>query len=301
MSRIVEPHLTLSLGGLSLALTTSGAGIVAPDDDVYRPFTLARGAACPSGEPIGVRLEVEPSPAFEGEVIFHSSASWAIRARGRERGIVAWTEEPLYAVDLRPGAAQVLVRCGPGLLEPGPPPAIRSPVHYPLDQILVMYLLGESGLILHAAGMLVRGRGVALAGVSGAGKTTFSRLAAGRADWQPLSDDRVIVRVGPERAVLHGTPWPGEGRIAVNAMGPLRGLLFLEQGATNAVRRLAAPEAAARLVKTASIPWFDERYVGDGLRACGRIVADVPAAVLTFRPEVAAVEAVERWLDAEVP
>lgn len=300
MPRPLETPLTLSIGGLSLALTTSEAGIVPPDDDVYRAFTTPPGAASAAGEPVGVRLEIEAAPVFEGEVIFQSSAFWAIRARGRARSIVAWAEEPLYAVDLRPGTAEVLVRCGPGLLEPGPPRSIRSPVHYPLDQILLMYLLGERGVILHAAGMLVRGLGVALAGVSGAGKTTFSRLTAGRAGWRPLSDDRVIVRADRKRAELYGTPWPGEGRIAVNETGPLQALLFLEQGTTDAVRRLTAPEALTRLVKTASIPWYDEAYVGDALAACGRIVGDVPTAVLTFRPEVGAVEAVERWLDAGI-
>jgi hypothetical protein len=294
-------RLRISLGGLDLALTADGCEIVAPDEGAYRAFVLPHDEGSPLGDPVRVRHEVEPAPRFDGPVIFQSSAAWEIRARGLERGIVAWAEGPLYAVHLTPGSGEVLVQCGPELVEAGPPREIRSPVHYPLDQLLAMYLLGGRGLIAHAAGMLVHGRGVALVGVSGAGKTTFSRLAAGRRGWTPLSDDRVIVRVEEGRAAVFGTPWPGEGAIAVNEAGPLDALLFLEQAETTAVRRLAPGEALARLVKAASVPWYDEDYVGETLDACGRLVRSVPTAVLAFRPDGGAVEAVERHLADESP
>jgi hypothetical protein len=300
---LARPPLTrlrISLGGLDLALTADEGEIVAPDEGPYRAFVLPRDEGRPAGDPVRVRHEVEPEPRFDGPVIFRSSAAWEIRARGLERGIVAWAERPLYAVHLTPGSGEVLVQCAPELVEAGPPREIRSPVHYPLDQLLAMYLLGRRGLIAHAAGMLVHGRGVALVGVSGAGKTTFSRLAAGRRGWTPFSDDRVIVRVADGRATVFGTPWPGEGEIAVNESGPLDALLFLEQAETTAVRRLAPGEALARLVRAASVPWYDEGYVGDTLDACGQLVRSVPTAVLAFRPDVGAVEAVERHL-AEMP
>jgi hypothetical protein len=51
---------------------------------------------------------------------------------------------------------------------------------------------------------------------------------------------------------------------------------------------------------TTSIPWHDHQYVGLTLEACDRLVRRVPAALLTFKPETAAVEAVERFLLAEI-
>jgi hypothetical protein len=286
---------------MELVLTGEGAVVQALAEGPYQAFIRTTAGAEPAPCDLTlVRHEAATRPTFDGSVIFESSAAWDVRARGDERGIVAWAEGPLYAVHLGPGSTEVLVRCAPPLVDDGPPRTIRSPVHYPLDQILAMYLLGRRGFIVHAAGMLVRGRGVALVGVSGAGKTTFSRLATGRAGWTPLSDDRLIVRVDGEEPRVYGTPWPGEGEIAAGDSGGLRALLFLEQGGTNGVREAAPAEALARLVKAASVPWYDEARVGDTLEACGRLVREVPAAVLTFAPDVGAVETVERLLEGEL-
>ena len=73
-------------------------------------------------------------------------------------------------------------------------------------------------------------------------------------------------------------------------------LLFLEKGATNAIRPLAAAEALPRLFQTASLPWYDAAYVAAGLAASERLLNAIPCGVLTFRPEIGAVEAVERLL-----
>jgi hypothetical protein len=172
---------------------------------------------------------------------------------------------------------------------------VRNQFHYPLDRTLITYLLRQSGIVLHAAGMVYAGKGVAFVGVSGAGKSTISGLAAGRPGWAGLSDDRVILRL-PGKAAIHGTPWPGDARLAVNDSAPLAGLLFLERGSFNETRPLSAREALARLALTASLPWFDAHYIADGLAACDEIVRRIPCALLTFRPEAGAVETVERLL-----
>jgi hypothetical protein len=161
-----------------------------------------------------------------------------------------------------------------------------------------MYLLDGAGVILHAAGALVGGKGIALAGVSGAGKSTFMRLAERRPAWEPLSDDRVIVRLG-NSTTLHGTPWPGEGCVAENRGGPMARLFFLEQGSANEVRPLAPGEALPRLLRTASVPWYDPEYLGNSLDACGRILERVPSAALSFRPDADVVELVERVLASD--
>jgi hypothetical protein len=233
-------------------------------------------------------------------VILHSGATWSILARGHERIFVfedGSGAEPLYAARFRPGSREISVRCSPRLVEAvGRVRVLRSPFHYPFDQVLAMYLLGESGLVLHAAGLTFEGTGVAFPGVSGAGKSTICGLASGRPGWSPLSDDRVIVRLRAGRVALHGTPWPGESGAATNAVSPLGGLVFLEQGEAGAIRFLERREALGRLLQTASLPWFDEEYLERGLSACGELSGAVSPALLTFRREGGALEAVERLL-----
>jgi hypothetical protein len=242
---------------------------------------------------------VVAAPQGDGHLLFESEATWKILADGPRRVIVDHAPVGLYsAVHLQPGSNTVLVECSPALVSASG--ALVCPVRYPLDQLLAMYLLGERGLLLHAAGMRVGGRAVVLPGVSGAGKSTFSRLAAGRPGWEPLSDDRVLVAL-PDRsdgATAHGTPWPGEGRIAANLAGPLAGVVFLTKGSANEIRPLTTAAAMPRLLATASLPWFDRDYLPAGLAACERLLSRVPAAELTFRPDDGAVEAVERLLES---
>ena len=292
---MASSSLRLALGGLELAITAEEA-ILPPDDESYRGF-VSTSAGVPGPEAVRVRLVVTPTPTGGGRTIFESDATWTVLADGRRRVILDRPPSgPVLAIHFAPGSSEVLVECAPEWVEPGPPRAIRSPVRYPFDQLLAMYLLGRRGLLVHAAGFLVRGRAVVLPGVSGAGKTTFARLADGREGWEPLSDDRIIVRLGEhgEGASAHGTPWPGEGRVAVNRGGPFGGLVFLSQGTTNEVRRLSPAEAAPRLLAAASVPWYDADYLDGALQACDRLLARVPAALLTFRPEPEAVGLVER-------
>ena len=194
------------------------------------------------------------APHAEGRVIFESDATWSILEDGGRRTLVDRDASgPILAVPLDPGSKEVRVECSPAWVVHGRRPAIRCPVRYPVDQILAMYGLGRRGLIVHAAGVRVRGRAIVLPGVSGAGKTTFCRLSRDREGWDGLSDDRVIIRVpdGTRGAVAHGTPWPGEGRIASTRSGPLEGLMFLAQGRANAVEPLSPAQAVKRLFAAA--------------------------------------------------
>jgi len=250
---------------------------------------------------VRVRFAVSPRPAFEGRTILESEANWTILARDGERAVVfrhPSETEPDWVASFRPGSAEVSVVCAPRLLATaGEAPALRSShFSYPLDQLLAMYLLGDRGLVLHAAGAVIGGRGVAFAGVSGAGKSTFTALAAGRPGWEPVSDDRVIVRVQEAAPTLWGTPWSGEGQVAAHRSAEMAWLLFLEQGATHEIRRLTPGEALPRLFRTASLPWYDAEYLDSGLAACGRIVETIPCGVLTFRPDAGAIDELERLL-----
>ncbi len=300
----VSAGVRFSIGGLAFDLSGQNVPLLQEIDQRYRPFLVGEEAP-QAPDPFRLRFEVDPSPPCDGRVVFHSRATWSILAREGERLFVfrdVSEPEPLYTARFRPGSREVSVLCSPRLLRAvGSDRVLFSPFRYPLDQILAMYLLGEGGLIVHAAGLVFGGTGVALPGVSGAGKSTICALAAGRPGWAPLSDDRVIARLMGERAEVHGTPWPGEAGIAANGHSQLGALVFLEQGDTNEIRLLERREALGRLFRTASLPWFDEEYLERGLSACGGLVRTAPSALLTFRPDGGALDAVERLLATGPP
>jgi hypothetical protein len=297
----VAREVRLSLGGFEFRLSAEGVPLVHEAGAAYRSFLSLSPSAPPGTHTVQVAFALSPRPSFEGRTILESTATWSILARDGERAVVfrfPSETEPAWVARFHPGSSDVSIDCSPRLLEAvGRTTALPSgQFSYPLDQILTMYLLGDRGLILHAAGAIVGGRGVAFAGVSGAGKSTLTSLAAERAGWEPLSDDRVIVRTGGATPRLWGTPWSGEGRVAEHLCAEMAWLLFLEQGAIQEIRALTPAQALPRLFQTASLPWFDAEHLPTALTACESLVRTIPCAVLTFRPEIGAIEAVERLL-----
>jgi hypothetical protein len=295
---VIGNRICTAFGGLRFELVSDGVPILHEVTEPYRSFTGGTPEEA-GGQTIHVRMRVADVKPPSGREIF-DGGSWRLTARGSERSLVFQTRlmtEPLYEARFHPGDPAVELVCSPGLLESWDGvTCIRSHFRYPLDQVLTMYLLGDSGLILHAAGVVHGGRAIAFAGVSGAGKSTVTRLAAvWRGAW-PLNDDRLILRVTPGGVVVYGTPWPGEGAVAENRHAEVGALLFLDQGQDNRVRAISRRETLARLLPTVSLPWFDPERVDAGLHACEAIILRVPAAVFTFRPEEKALDSVDAFL-----
>jgi hypothetical protein len=159
-------------------------------------------------------------------------------------------------------------------------------LRYPLDRILLMYVLGcWEGLIVHAAGLNFQGKGFLFPGKSGAGKTTLSHLFTAREGFEVLSDDRMAVRKTGGAFKCYGTPWPGEARIAVNKGLPLAGIFFLHKSQENMIRKISLPQALARLFPVVSIPWYEKEMVPGFLDFCEDLVSGVPVYDLHFRPD----------------
>ncbi len=300
---VVARQVVLSIGGVVFRLSGRELPLLQETPWAVRPF-LGPPAGALDGRVVEVSFELDPEPSFDGEVLFRSEAAWSLLARGKERGFVFrdhGAPSPLFAARFVPGGSEVVVRCSPAVVEvAGGERVLRSPFLYPFDQVLTMYALCGRGVLVHAAGLVRDGRGLAFPGVSGAGKSTFARLAAARPGWAPVSDDRVILAPQAEggRCRLLGTPWPGEGQVAENVASPAGGLFFLEKGSANEVRPIAAAACLERLLPVVSVPWFDREHIEAGMSVLETVARSIPAAVLAFRPEEGAAEAVERHLDS---
>lgn len=269
----------LEIGGVAFSLRGE-RGIALDRLPRHYPAFL-REREDPSAVPVSCRIAEGggPDPALAGKEVFRTGSAWTLFRDGADyvvnfippalSGRILWTAR--FPRDL--SRIEILV---------SPEPAWH-PFTYPLDQIVVMYLLARrGGLILHAACGVGDGGGAIFLGRSGAGKSTVSRLLQQSGDWRFLSDDRVIVRAAGEGIVAHGTPWPGEGAIAVQERVPARRLYFLRQDTICRLRRLTAPEALERLLPLASIPWYDGEVLGPLLDFGASLAARVPAFELSF-------------------
>ena len=175
---------------------------------------------------------------------------------------------------------------------------------YALDsalRILHSLILAErGGFLLHAASAICEecdgrrrlplhnqatGRAVLFSGVSGAGKTTITRLAPRGVTL--LSDE--ISYVGPNGDngyCAFGTPFSGElAKSGENCSAPIAALFFLEKGPENRTEEVSAPEAVERLMRNILFFAEDRTLVENLFAAACDFVQKVPVLGLTFYPD----------------
>jgi hypothetical protein len=278
----------LSIGGVAFQVISRDVKVEMKAHASYALFLTPGKCRSPH---VTVRLHTEAAVSPDGmEKIFDSDQTWSLYRQGERMLILSYApaegDTYRWAAEIRWDRRTVDLFCGAACVrEDGGQRAVVSPLCYPLDQILLMLFLAGEGLVLHAAGAIVGGKGLVFPGVSGAGKSTVTRLLARDERFRPLSDDRVVVREGEGEMRVYGTPWPGDAEVAENAEGPLAAILFLVKAEESAVRPLDGSEALRRLLPVASVPWFDRERTEASLSLCEKILGAVPAFELRFHPD----------------
>ncbi len=123
------------------------------------------------------------------------------------------------------------------------------------------------------------------AGVSGAGKTTISRLAP--PDVTLLTDEISYLRRDGDGYVAYGTPFAGElAKVGENVQAPLAALYLLQQGPGE--RHRAGQRRATRCARCCENVLFfahDPELVGMVFESACELVQRVPVLRLTFVPD----------------
>ncbi|MGX9727750.1 MAG: hypothetical protein ACTFAK_10655 [Candidatus Electronema sp. VV] len=158
--------------------------------------------------------------------------------------------------------------------------------------VLQHTFINHHGLIIHAAGGSIKGKGMVFPAVSGTGKSTLSHLLLPYPENQLFSEERIIMRRMDDNWRLWGTPWHGTGVIARNESAPLNALVFLNQAPETKISKLPPSVALRRLLETVSIPWYSQEWTDKGLTVCESLLRTIPAYELAFRPDQTAVQAV---------
>jgi hypothetical protein len=186
---------------------------------------------------------------------------------------------------------------------------VRSPLEYPLDELLIMHrLTQERAIELHGVGMVgPNGANNLFIGHSGAGKSTTARLWTSLHQVKILSDDRIIVRESPARELhpgddprqifMYGTPWHGEGCFALPERAPLHRIFILEHGQGNLLTRLTKSQAVGELFARAFVPFHRHEYVDNALSFLDQLTDSVPCYRFDFEPDERAVEKIIQFRD----
>jgi hypothetical protein len=281
-------------------LVTFAPGVTArAPDRIQAEFA---GQVPPASEVIGVDLVAGEMPDLGSwRMLASSGPAWSIWQSGAQRCVCLGEPRkgrPANLIACWEGdASRATVHCEPEHL------AVRrdgvemsKAAGYPVDQLLLMYYLaGRAGLLVHAAGLAADGRALIFPGVSGAGKSTLARQFLARGWPALLSDDRIIVREMDGCHVAFGTPWPGDAGVAVNAGAPLAAILFPARGDATRIRELSPQAALDRLLPATSILWFEQELVPDQLATCERLLLNVPAFELSWSPGTGVVDDVQEF------
>jgi hypothetical protein len=164
----------------------------------------------------------------------------------------------------------------------------QTPNPYSLDSVLrilhSLILAARDGFLLHAASAVWEGRAYLFSGVSGAGKTTMTRLAPSGVSL--LTDEVSYVRRGAGGYWAHGTPFAGElAKNGENCSAPVSALFFLEKGPENRIGEISPAEAVRRLMRNILFFADDRALVEKLLATACDFVAGVPIRRLTFYPD----------------
>jgi hypothetical protein len=192
------------------------------------------------------------------------------------------------------GAGRWLLRRGDFRAE-WEPATRRGSIHqtanpYSIDAVLrivhTLVLAKQGGFLLHSASAIRNGKAFLFAGVSGAGKTTISRLAP--ADATLLTDEISYVRKQPndDGYVAFGTPFTGElAKLGENASAPVAALYLLAQGPENRIDPVTVADAGRELLANMLFFAEDQEMVHWAFQAACDFVHRVPVHRLTFVPD----------------
>jgi hypothetical protein len=159
---------------------------------------------------------------------------------------------------------------------------------YSLDTVLrilhSLILAERGGFLLHAASAICEGQSFLFSGVSGAGKTTMTRLAP--PDVTLLTDEISYLRPSGGSYAAFGTPFAGElAKSGENCSAPVSALFFLAQGPENRIDEMPSAEAVRRLMRNILFFAEDPVLVEKLFATAFDFVSRVPIRRLTFYPD----------------
>ena len=276
------------IGGLNYAVTCADGAEAFEIPDTYLPFISDDAASID----FQLTLRGGAIPHWSGELLFDSHGPWRLW-RSDKKYLISlhsriYGEAPFQIAIIEPdfSAGTTFIENAPPVREPG-----CFPFSYPLDEVLSINLLAcGHGLEVHASGVSDGGDGYLFLGVSGSGKSTFSRLWDADEDVIVLSDDRIIITEREGGFWIHGTPWHGDAGLADPAGVPLKAVFFISHADVNSASSLKPAQVASRLMARSFPTFWNE----DGMRFSTGLAAGVATALpgfeMGFVPEPPAVE-----------
>ncbi len=288
----------LKVAGINIGVTSQDSIAVEKSPPFYNTF-LKQTFQRTDNYDMRVSLKLGSLPRLEGmDKIFDTERAWVLFEKNSEYYIeFGHKKKPLWVARINKKYTRATVYCSERLiLHKGKELLLSNPVQYPLDQILLMYMLAQrQGALFHGAGIDLQGRGWVFLGRSGAGKSTLAKLLSKQKGSQIINDDRVVVRKIDGQFRAYGTPWPGDAGFASNKSSDLAGIFFITHGENNKIKEIDQHKATEKILPVVSIPWYDAKIMNKILDFCEDLVAKVPCFTFSFKPASSALHALAQF------
>lgn len=230
-----------------------------------------------------------------GKTLFETGSVWRLEEVGDHRLLTfrspLFGKDPYLSVEFdreyTRGEGETIV--GGPLLSAGE----MHPFVYPFDEVVFLARLSRGrGVLVHACGLALGGRGLLFLGTSGAGKSTTARLWKERGGVTILSDDRIVIRAEGDGYRIYGTPWHGEAGWETPASARLDAVFILDQAPRNRILEIAPATAVAQMMVRAFPAMWDQRGLEFAVRFLATLAERVPVRRLQFLPDRTAVDCV---------
>jgi hypothetical protein len=255
-----QESVSVEIGGIPICLRTNASSFHRMIESRYGDFvTDSKGAE------IGFEIDVcDPRErvSMDPDLMVSARAGEWLLQRGDFRA--QWNPET--------GQGKIRQSCNP----------------YSIDSVLrIIHGLIQAkrgGFLVHASSAIRDGKAFLFSGVSGAGKTTISRLAP--SDATLLTDEISYVRREGNQYVACGTPFFGElARAGANESAPISAFFLLEKGPENSIEPIPPAEAIRRLLRNILFFADDPALVELVFQSACEFVSSVPVQRLTFFPD----------------
>jgi hypothetical protein len=259
---VLAQEVSIEIGGMPILLRTTDSLFLALIEQRYHGYLRPPGA---------------PSFAFDVEV----RPDYLLPEDDGENELRVWREGGRWRLERGDFRAELDPAKRTGRI-------LQAPSPYAIDSVLrIVHTLmqaSEGGFLLHGASAIRNGRAFLFSGVSGAGKTTISRLAP--SDAVLLTDEISYVRRDGAAYQACGTPFAGElARPGENAAAPIEHLFFLAKGPENRVDPIDPADALRMLLRNILFFADDADLVKMVFRSANEFLGCVPASRLTFYPD----------------
>jgi hypothetical protein len=159
---------------------------------------------------------------------------------------------------------------------------------YSIDSVLrivyTLILAREGGFLVHSASTVRNGKAFLFSGVSGAGKTTMSRLAP--PDAHLLTDEISFIRKVGKGYRAFGTPFAGDlGKPGENISAPVANFYLLDKAPSNSIGLVTPVEAMGSLMRNILFFTEDRESINLVFQAASAFVDTVPVRRLSFFPD----------------